>query len=36
MAKKQPTRAEVLEELTWNVADIFATEAEFKQAIKQV
>jgi oligoendopeptidase F len=36
MAKKQPTRAEVLEELTWNVADIFATEAEFKQAIQQV
>jgi oligoendopeptidase F len=36
MAKKQLTRAEVPEALTWNVTDIFTTEADFKKAIQQV
>lgn len=36
MAKKQPTRAEVPVELTWNVADIFKNESEFDQAIKNL
>ena len=36
MAKKQPTRAEVPVDLTWNVADIFATETDFHDAITAV
>ena len=36
MSKKQLTRDQVPENLTWDVTDIFKTEAEFNKAIKQV